>query len=329
MNKNVYVAIVGSNFGLSGYLPVINNLKNCKIKYICSPNIYSKSKKIKENYNVKLIKNWRKIFDDKLVDLIICAVPPKIQEKILLFNLKYKKKIIFEKPIASNFKSSLSLIKSMKRLKIKGQINLIFLNHPLFLETKKIIRNKSLGKILSYEIFWNFVSQDLNNRIKSWKTDEARGGGIKNIFLTHVLTYCEYFFGKNRLIKHNFKLTKFKKIRYKNNIECHISNPKAINGKIKIFTKKHGFQNHVIKIFFEKGNINLSTKSKDWTRNFKLKIKKNNSKKSIIKKNLKIKDYKDGRSELINLLIANFFKKSNYNHINYCLNAEKLNKKIN
>ena len=50
---------------------------------------------------------------------------------------------------------------------------------------------------------------------------------------------------------------------------------------------------------------------------------------NIIKKNLKNKDYKDGRSELINLLIANFLKKSNYNHINYCLNAEKLNKKIN
>ena len=329
MNKNFNVAIVGSNFGLNGYLPVINNLKNCKIKYICSPNIHSKSKKIKENHDVKLIKNWRKIFEDKIVDLVICAVPPKIQEKILISNLKYKKKIIFEKPIASNFKSSLSLIKRMKRLKIKGQINLIFLNHPLFLETKKIIRNKSLGKTLGYEIFWNFVSQDLNNRIKSWKTDEARGGGIKNIFLTHVLTYCEYFFGKNRLIKHNFKLTKFKKIRYKNNIECHISNPKDIKGKIKIFTKKHGFQNHVIKIYFEKGDINLSTKSKDWIRNFKLKIKKYNSKKSIIKKNLKIKDYKDGRSELINLLIANFFKKSNYDHINYCLNAEKLNKKIN
>ena len=77
-------------------------------------------------------------------------------------------------------------------------------------------------------------------------------------------------------------VTKFKKIRYKNNIECHISNPKAVKGKIKIFTKKHGFQNHVIKIYFEKGNINLSTKSKDWTRNFKLKIKKNNSKINII-----------------------------------------------
>ncbi len=329
MTKNFYVAIIGSNFGLNGYFPVIKNLKNYKIKYICSPNIYSKSKKIKKYYDLELINDWKKIFKNKLIDFIICAVPPKIQEKILIYNLKYKKKIIFEKPITNKFNKSLSIVKKMKKLKIKGQINLIFLNHPLFLQAKKIIQNKSLGKILSYEILWNFVSLDLNKKVKSWKTDELQGGGIKNIFLTHVLTYCEFFFGKNRLIKHKFKLIKFKKLRYKNNIECHLSNPKSIDGKIKIFTKKYGFQKHYIKIFFEKGYINLFTKSKDWTRNFKLKIKKYSSKKSIIKKNLNNKYYKDGRSELINLLIANFVKKSNYTHINYCLNAEKLNKTIN
>ena len=70
MNKNFYVAIVGSNFGLNGYLPVINNLKNCKIKYICSPNIQSKSKKINaeiHNNAIELMKrdflpaDWSKI----------------------------------------------------------------------------------------------------------------------------------------------------------------------------------------------------------------------------------------------------------------------------
>ena len=30
------VAIVGSNFGLRGYLPVINRIKNLNIKIICS-----------------------------------------------------------------------------------------------------------------------------------------------------------------------------------------------------------------------------------------------------------------------------------------------------
>ena len=82
--------------------------------------------------------------------------------------------------------------------------------------------------------------------------------------------------------------------------------PKLLKVKLRFLQKSMAFQNHVIKIYFEKGNINLSTKSKDWTRNFKLKIKKNNSKINIIKKNLKNKDYKDGRSELINLLITNF-----------------------
>ena len=31
-------------------------------------------------------------------------------------------------------------------------------------------------------------------------------GGLKNIFLTHILSYCEYFFGKMTLI--SFKTEK-------------------------------------------------------------------------------------------------------------------------
>ena len=37
----------------------------------------------------------------KNIDIIILAVPPKLQEKILLYNLKFKKKTIFEKPIST------------------------------------------------------------------------------------------------------------------------------------------------------------------------------------------------------------------------------------
>ena len=83
------VAIVGSNFGLRGYLPVINKIKSLKIKIICSRN---KSKiSTKEIKKFKHETDWRNIFK-RNIDLIILAVPPKLQEKIILFNLRYKKK---------------------------------------------------------------------------------------------------------------------------------------------------------------------------------------------------------------------------------------------
>ena len=43
MKKKINVALVGSNFALKGYLPVIINNQNLNLKIICSKNIFKKS----------------------------------------------------------------------------------------------------------------------------------------------------------------------------------------------------------------------------------------------------------------------------------------------
>ena len=321
------VALVGSNFALKGYLPVIKKIKQLKLRVICSRNI-SKKNLLSKLENITHESNWKKIFNDD-IDLIILAVPPKIQNQILNYNLKFKKKMIFEKPISQNLISSKKIVKSLKRKKIKSDINLTFLNHELFQKTKTIIKNKKLGKVLSYEVLWNFKSFDLENKIKSWKTVEQQGGGIKNIFLTHVFSYCEFLFGKGKMIDFNFKISNFKNIKYKKSINCILKNKNGVTGKITLFVKKSGFQNHRILIKCEKGYIQLFTKSKDWTKDFILETCNIKSKIKKIIKEKKLKNFKDGRSNQIFTMIKNFLKKSDYSKIDYCLNAEKLNKTIN
>ena len=321
------VALVGSNFALKGYLPVIKKIKQLKLRVICSRNI-SKKNLLSKLENITHESNWKKIFNDD-IDLIILAVPPKIQNQILNYNLKFKKKMIFEKPISQNLISSKKIVKSLKRKKIKSDINLTFLNHELFQKTKTIIKNKKLGKVLSYEVLWNFKSFDLENKIKSWKTVEQQGGGIKNIFLTHVFSYCEFLFGKGKMIDFNFKISNFKNIKYKKSINCILKNKDGVTGKITLFVKKSGFQNHRIVIKCEKGYIRLFTKSKDWTKDFILETCNIKSKIKKIIKEKKLKNFKDGRSNQIFTMIKNFLKKSDYSKIDFCLNAEKLNNTIN
>ena len=321
------VALVGSNFALKGYLPVIKKIKQLKLRVICSRNI-SKKNLLSKLENITHESNWKKIFNDD-IDLIILAVPPKIQNQILNYNLKFKKKMIFEKPISQNLISSKKIVKSLKRKKIKSDINLTFLNHELFQKTKTIIKNKKLGKVLSYEVLWNFKSFDLENKIKSWKTVEQQGGGIKNIFLTHVFSYCEFLFGKGKMIDYNFKISNFKNIKYKKSINCILKNKDGVTGKITLFVKKSGFQNHRIVIKCEKGYIRLFTKSKDWTKDFILETCNIKSKIKKIIKEKKLKNFKDGRSNQIFTMIKNFLKKSDYSKIDFCLNAEKLNNTIN
>ncbi len=325
MKKKINVALVGSNFAMKGYLPVIINNQNLNLKIICSRNIFKKNNILNLN-NFILEKKWQKVFKN-YIDLIICVVPPKLQEKIIKYNYKFKKKIIIEKPISSNYSTSKKIVRNIIKKKIKSVINLTFLCHPVFLKLKKIILNKNLGKLKSYDIKWSFVSHDYNKKIKSWKVQEELGGGIKNIFLTHVLSYCEYLFGKNTLLNFQREVIKFKRIKYINKINCEMINNNSVKGSILLKTKRSGFQNHVVEVNFERGKILISNKSKDWSKNFKIKIINHNKNEKIIKNTFK-KNYKDGRSLQIDYLINKFINNPNFNNLNYCLNAEKIINRI-
>ena len=316
------IALVGSNFGIKGYLPAIKKIKNVKLKIICSRNI----KKLK-NYDLKNIihvTDWKKIFKDN-IRIVILAVPPKLQEKIITYNLKYKKRVIFEKPISSSYFRSKKLVERIKKKKIKAEVNLTYLNHDLFKKLKYIIDKQILGPTIDFKINWNFISHDLNKKIKSWKTNEKLGGGIKNIFLTHVFSYCQFFFGDLTLRDYSTKIVKFKGLNFKNKIFCNVVNQNHLNGKILINTKKDGLQSHKIKINFKNGHVKLFTKSKDWTKDFTLEVNNKNSKKIKIYKSMNKKLFIDGRSYQIHAMIKDFLKKPNYKNLDFCLSSEKIN----
>ena len=134
---------------------------------------------------------------------------------------------------------------------------------------------------------------------------------------------------KCQILDYNFKISNFKNITYKKSIYCILKNKNGVTGKITLFVKKKGYQNHKIIIKCKKGYIRLFTKSKDWTKDFILEIYNNKFKiKKIIKKK-KLNNFKDGRSNQIFTMIRNFLKKNDYSKIDYCLNAERLNKTIN
>ena len=85
------VALVGSNFALKGYLPVIKKIKQLRLKILCSRNISKLRKCLSKLKNTIHENNWKKVFRND-IDLIILAVPPKIQNQILNYNLNFKRR---------------------------------------------------------------------------------------------------------------------------------------------------------------------------------------------------------------------------------------------
>ena len=61
------------------------------------------------------------------------------------------------------------------------------------MKAKKAIENGLIGEILKVNVDWTFLSYDLMNHIKSWKTDVKQGGGALSFYFSHTFYYLEYF----------------------------------------------------------------------------------------------------------------------------------------
>jgi predicted dehydrogenase len=317
------VAIIGSNFGISGYLPALKKNKNYKIVLICCRSDESLLKLKKKFTKIKISKNWKDAFN-KNIDLIICSTIPKVQDKIINYNFKIKKSIIFEKPISNSYQKSFLILKKLIKYKIKCEINLTFLYHNLFISLKKIIDSNKLGKVKKISIDWSLKNNSLLKKNYSWKIDSKQGGGIKNIYLIHVLTYCYFLFNNFKITNKKLKIIKIFNKKIITHVNLRIQTNEKAKGSIKLncLGKKH--QVHKIKILFSKGSAILTNNSKDWTKNFKLTIYNKRQKKIMLDDNY----YHDGRSKQISNLLKNFIKDNNYINLERCVNAEKLIGKI-
>ena len=91
--KNFKIGILGAGFGERVVLPCVEFVNNMKVKYIYCRN----SKKIKNRENLKYVTNdYRKIFNDKEINLIFIETPPYTHKKFLI-NLLSTIKMYFVK----------------------------------------------------------------------------------------------------------------------------------------------------------------------------------------------------------------------------------------
>ena len=80
-------------------------------------------------------------------------------------------------------------------------MDFIFPEIPEWRTAKKSIENGLIGKVLNINVDWKFLSYDLRNGIKSWKTNAEQGGGALSFYFSHIFHYLEYFMGRIKNIQ--------------------------------------------------------------------------------------------------------------------------------
>ena len=268
---NPTIAIIGSGFGMYCLLPAFYNTKQCNVVSICGKNSKRMSNFCKK-YNVKQYNDWKEMIQKERPDAIAVAVIPKNQFEIINYALEKKIAVFAEKPLTVNYETSLQLCQLAKKYNLPNMIDFEFPEIPEWVNAKNIIDNEKIGKISSVELNWNFLSYDLANNIKSWKTDIEQGGGALSLVFSHVFYYLEYFIGKIKSIDCSLTSSEKSLNGGDTKITVKLIFENGCNGLVNVDISSNEDQKHIIKFFGKKGNLSLENYSNNFVDNFKLKL---------------------------------------------------------
>jgi len=268
---NTKVAIVGSGFGMYGLLPSFAKVKGCKVVSICGKNserMFSYCKKL----GLNRYENWREMLQKEKPDAVAIAVIPKHQYEIAKYALENGIAVFAEKPLTTSFDTSLGLNKLAKKKRLPNMLDFIFPEIPEWYQGKKAIENGLIGEILNINVDWTFLSYDLKNHIKSWKTDVLQGGGALSFYFSHTLYYLEYFLGRIKNIQCDFSSSEKSMNKGETRINMTILFENGCKGNAHMDISNPDQQKHTVEFHGKKGTMILQNVSNDFVDNFELTV---------------------------------------------------------
>jgi len=268
---NTKVAIIGSGFGMYGLLPAFSRAKGCQVVGICGKNSERMLNYCKKQ-DLNRYADWREMLQKEKPDAIAIAVIPSHQHEIAKYALENGVAVFAEKPLTTSFATSLEISKLAKEKGLPNMLDFIFPEIPEWQAAKKVIESGLVGKINKINVDWAFLSYDLRNRMKSWKTDVQQGGGALSFYFSHAFYYLEYFLGRIKNVQCNFSSSEKSLNKGETGINMTILFENGCVGNANMDISYSGKQKHTVEFFADGGKIILKNISDSFVDNFELTV---------------------------------------------------------
>jgi hypothetical protein len=183
------LGILGSGFGLYGYLPAAAGLG---ISPILLPEKYrskflARQELDKFNKNIHWVDSENELLES--VTTLIIAKRPLDQFTELPNYLKYRqiRNIFLEKPLAPNPKAALEMLNLIKRSNKECCGGFIFRYTPWANNLHQLLTNSDSSRNEFWELKWHFMAHHFSNNISNWKRDNQQGGGVLRFYGIHII----------------------------------------------------------------------------------------------------------------------------------------------
>ncbi len=301
------IGIIGSGFGLYGLLPAFHSTSACRVVSICGKKTERLINYCQRIGLENIYTDWQKMLDKEKMDALAIAVTPSAQYEIAKTAINKGLHIFAEKPLAATYDQAKKLTNLAKKKKIKHMVDFIFPEIEEWKKVKLLLNKKEFGKLKHISLNWEFLSNDIKNKIKSWKTDVSLGGGALSFYFSHSLHYLEIFGGE---IKNIISLLSYSKESLNGGevgVDLLIDFKTGVKGNAHLNCNAKGLNRHQIVFECERATIVLENYNSH-TENFTIKVYTLDGSTKLLVPKTKTKKGEDERVRVVRNLTTRFVK---------------------
>jgi predicted dehydrogenase len=186
------VGIAGLGFGAGVHLPVFAARPDVEVCALFGRDRV-KAEAAATRFDVPIACSSLSEFAALDLDAAIIALPPQLAGEAAAAALRRGWAVLAEKPIALTAAEAEALAAQARGK--TAMVDFEFRELPSFRMMKTMLESGRLGRVRSVRISWRSLSYAQRNRVWSWKTDAAQGGGVMTLSGLHLLDLLEWMLG--------------------------------------------------------------------------------------------------------------------------------------
>jgi predicted dehydrogenase len=269
--------VIGIGYGQAVLVPAIRRDPRASVVALAS-NTLSKAQKVATELHVPhAYGNWHDLLKAGGLDAVAVAVPPHLQAEILIAALEMGLAVFAEKPLAMNLVDADRILNAQKIHDAKSAVDFNFTGVKAFAIAREQIMAGVIGPLRHVVVNWQVESYANRNRLASWKTDSATGGGTLFNFVSHTMHYLEWLSG-DQIASLSARLWRipFDSRSGDASVGLQLEFKSGAVGMVAVSAAANHGTGHEVAFYGENGAVILRNSNSDYMRGFELFIAKRN-----------------------------------------------------
>lgn len=194
VKETINIGIIGVGIVGERLIKALQRNRRANILGIYDVNV-ERLRYVSEEYKLTPVSKYEELPENKNIDLIYLAVPPKYHHEIAMDIIEAKKHFICEKPLANSIDEAKEMYEKAEENKIVHAMNFPLMYTPAYKELKSLLDHNYIGRLRRIELNTYFEQWPRSWQQTEWINTREQGGFVREIF-THYVQLIQRLFGR-------------------------------------------------------------------------------------------------------------------------------------